>query len=357
MAAQPPSPRRSKSPVERLRHEVRQQWDTQLNPLQRAEIDEAFRLILEDEDNDTVDEGVLRSVLRALGHDESLLSQLCAAAEGGDGHIPLEDFCLAMSQHDQARMTTSATQLEEAFMTFDKDGNQEVDAKELNHVLKNLGFDLSDEEADEMLHLADTIHVNNVLTYDEFVKTLKRYKDEDVAMQVKSRKRHVKVACFVCGYLADWWPFWKTLGDPIDFIEVPVAIMATLLSPTILGRLSAEQIPFVAPLSKLLDASQRVETLELHGGAGLSNEDLAALHVAWRRRFLQQLEVISTDYRDLCQAVSRLLFWRVGLADDERLVGSWLNVCPSACPCSCPTFDGRWVWASSCCGSATMLQP
>lgn len=214
-----PCPRRSKSPVDRFRGDLRKRWETQLSPLQRDEIDEAFRLILEEEEHDVarVDAAKLRNVLLALGHDANVSNELVEHCKVSDGRISLEDFCEAMSEHDRVH-TTSEAQLEEAFQVFDKDGNKTVDATELNHVLTNLGFDLSEEEADEMLHLADTNEKDDVMTYDEFVKTLK---ETHQRKETRERSVCVLVAQF-CWWLSSYWPLKKSLGDPIDFLEWPV---------------------------------------------------------------------------------------------------------------------------------------
>ena len=56
-------------------------------------------------------------------------------------------------------------ELREAFKTFDKDGNGQISAAELRHVMTNLGEKLTDEEVDEMIREAD-IDGDGQVNYD-----------------------------------------------------------------------------------------------------------------------------------------------------------------------------------------------
>lgn len=284
---------RAKSPTARLEGEARTRWETRLTQTQRDEIDEAFSLILQNEDASMLDVDHIRQVMLALGHDESMLG----SARGGQ--IRLEDFCEALSQRDAAFFTTCEAQLREAFMVFDKNGNDEVDAPELQHVLKNLGFDLSDEETDEMLVLADMITRNNVMTFDEWCDTLRLFKEKGV-----QRSAVVAMLVQVARVGRRLWPFWTTLGDPIDFLEAPLAFVVTVFAPTILGGLEEQRLPFVASLrrrerahARLLSArgpaaerpppppsvlamAEEVAPIELH--THRSNDELAHDLLTWR---------------------------------------------------------------------------
>ena len=46
-------------------------------------------------------------------------------------------------------------EIREAFRVFDKDGNGNISAAELRHVMTNLGEKLTDEEVDKMIRGAD----------------------------------------------------------------------------------------------------------------------------------------------------------------------------------------------------------
>jgi calmodulin len=58
-----------------------------------------------------------------------------------------------MSQ--SVRELDTEQELYNAFKVFDKDGSGTISSDELRNVLKSLGEDLSDEELDEMIKLAD----------------------------------------------------------------------------------------------------------------------------------------------------------------------------------------------------------
>merc|ERR1711874_848128 len=59
-------------------------------------------------------------------------------------------------------------EIREAFRVFDKDGNGNISAAELRHVMTNLGEKLTDEEVDEMIREAD-IDGDGQVNYEEFV--------------------------------------------------------------------------------------------------------------------------------------------------------------------------------------------
>ena len=58
-----------------------------------------------------------------------------------------------MSQ--SVRELDTEQELYNAFKVFDKDGSGTISSDELRNVLKSLGEDLTDEEVDEMIKLAD----------------------------------------------------------------------------------------------------------------------------------------------------------------------------------------------------------
>lgn len=60
--------------------------------------------------------------------------------------------------------------VKEAFKAFDKEGSGFIDAKELKHIMVNLGEKLTDAELDEVLGELDI--KNGKINYEEFVKLL-----------------------------------------------------------------------------------------------------------------------------------------------------------------------------------------
>jgi calmodulin len=58
-------------------------------------------------------------------------------------------------------------QILEAFKIFDKDGNGLISARELKHVMANLGESLSEDEVEAMIKEAD-IDGDGAINYTEF---------------------------------------------------------------------------------------------------------------------------------------------------------------------------------------------
>jgi calmodulin len=223
-----------------------------LTDVQQQEVDEAFRLMLRDDGQDAIDAASLRRILCLLGHDGELIEAVPA-----NGKISRDEFVEKLCLKSKNAMSTSEKQLEEAFRVFDKDGNKDVDAGELRDVLKNLGFDLSEEETDEMLILADE-DGNRSMNYDEFVETLKKHHSE-LSKEKPSECAELTVIARFWMYLCRchgggdgsdgdeckggvgggldsqprWWPFWSTLGDPIDFLEVAYTPTTSHVAPSI----------------------------------------------------------------------------------------------------------------------------
>ena len=64
-----------------------------------------------------------------------------------------------------------AAELREAFLALDEDGSGSISAKELLHVLRALGEGISEDEAKELVRLADRDGDGEV-DYQEFTKLL-----------------------------------------------------------------------------------------------------------------------------------------------------------------------------------------
>ncbi|XP_024895030.1 calmodulin-like [Pteropus alecto] len=60
-------------------------------------------------------------------------------------------------------------EITEAFCVLDKDGNGDISAAGLHHVMTNLGEKLTDEEVDEKIREAD-IDGDGQVNYEEFVQ-------------------------------------------------------------------------------------------------------------------------------------------------------------------------------------------
>ncbi|KAG5181694.1 yellow cameleon 2.60 [Tribonema minus] len=74
---------------------------------------------------------------------------------------------------------------EEAFKNFDKDGNGEIDLKELGIVMRSLGYSPTDKQLRDMLKQADD-DGNGVITFNEFVEMMRRCElSTDFEMEIK----------------------------------------------------------------------------------------------------------------------------------------------------------------------------
>eukprot|EP01065_Artemidia_motanka_P030537 TRINITY_DN36577_c0_g1_i1.p1 TRINITY_DN36577_c0_g1~~TRINITY_DN36577_c0_g1_i1.p1 ORF type:complete len:156 (+),score=55.22 TRINITY_DN36577_c0_g1_i1:55-522(+) len=69
-------------------------------------------------------------------------------------------------------MSLTDQQLKEAFTLFDQDNSGEIDADELKHAVKGLGYKITPEEIDEMLSKIDK-DGNASISFDEFKRMLR----------------------------------------------------------------------------------------------------------------------------------------------------------------------------------------
>ncbi|XP_046582415.1 uncharacterized protein LOC124289793 [Haliotis rubra] len=144
---------------------------SQLTEDQIAEFKEAFCLFDKDGDG-TITTKELGTVMRSLGQNptEAELQDMINEVDAdGNGIIDFPEFLTMMSKKLQGADSTD--ELREAFLVFDKDGDGFISAKELRHVMTNLGEKLTDDEVEEMMREADGDGDGQV-NYDEFVKMM-----------------------------------------------------------------------------------------------------------------------------------------------------------------------------------------
>ncbi|KAK6183521.1 hypothetical protein SNE40_010991 [Patella caerulea] len=136
-----------------------------------SEFREAFTLF--DKDGDgfvTADE--LGTVMRALGGTitDAELNEMVASVDTDKNNlIDFPEFLTYMAK-TLSKKESPDTVLE-AFAVFDKDNNGFISARELRHVMTNLGERLTDEEVDEMIREAD-MDGDGQINYTEFVKLM-----------------------------------------------------------------------------------------------------------------------------------------------------------------------------------------
>ena len=87
----------------------------------------------------------------------------------GNGTIDFPEFLSLMAR--KMKDTDTEEELTEAFKVFDRDGNGQISAAELRHVMTNLGEKLTDEEVDEMIREAD-VDGDGHINYEEFVRMM-----------------------------------------------------------------------------------------------------------------------------------------------------------------------------------------
>ena len=141
----------------------------ELSEEQIEEFRKAFLLFDKDGDG-TITTVKLGTVMRSLGQnptEEELQEMINEVDEDGGGSIDFTEFLTMMAK--KMKDTDTEDDIREAFRVFDKDGNGFISARELRHVMINLGEKLTDDEVDEMIREADTDGDGEV-NYEEFIK-------------------------------------------------------------------------------------------------------------------------------------------------------------------------------------------
>ncbi|KAJ9136955.1 EF-hand [Coniochaeta hoffmannii] len=144
-----------------------------LSKEQIAQYRQVFDLFDKDHTGDiTADE--LGEVMKGLGLNpsESELHDLIAEADvNKNGSIDFHEFLNMMAR--TVKEVDSEEELKNAFKVFDKDGSGTISAIELRAVLQHLGENLTDDDLDEMLKMADKNGDGNI-DYEEFVHIMTR---------------------------------------------------------------------------------------------------------------------------------------------------------------------------------------
>ena len=87
----------------------------------------------------------------------------------GNGTIDFPEFLTMMAS--KMKDTNSGEEYKEAFKVFDVDGNGQISAAELKHVMMNLGETLTNEEVNEMIREAD-VNNSGTINFEEFVNLM-----------------------------------------------------------------------------------------------------------------------------------------------------------------------------------------
>lgn len=138
---------------------------------QLDELKEAFAVY------DTNRDGVittreLGTVMRQLGQNpteaeiQEMIKQL---DKDSSGTINFNEFVTLMA--DKMKTVVTEEDIRDAFRVFDVNGNGEISAHELRHVITNLGERLTEEEANEMIRVAD-LDGDGLINYLDFINVM-----------------------------------------------------------------------------------------------------------------------------------------------------------------------------------------
>ncbi|XP_048764701.1 calmodulin-A-like [Ostrea edulis] len=119
----------------------------------------------------------LDTVVRSLGLNPSMKNLRTFIKEidqNQDGKIQFEDFKILMSKFYVSQSPEEQQKdIEGAFKIFDKDGNGMIEKSELLRVATTMGEPLTDEEAEQMIKIADTNN-DGLINYKEFSRFITR---------------------------------------------------------------------------------------------------------------------------------------------------------------------------------------
>lgn len=119
----------------------------------------------------------LDTVVRSMGLNPSmkdLRSFIKEVDQNRDGKIQFEDFKILMSKfYVNNSPEEQQKDIEGAFKIFDKNGNGVIEKAELLRIATTLGEPLTEEEAEQMMKIADS-NKDGLIDYKEFSKFITR---------------------------------------------------------------------------------------------------------------------------------------------------------------------------------------
>jgi calmodulin len=124
-----------------------------------------------------VEIGELATILRASNRlpTESELIEIKAnlsnGSESKNSSFSFADLVTILAKLPIVDSLTLRAALLDAFRVFDQTGSGEIGAQELRHIMTSLGEKLSEEEANEMVKLADPTNTGTI-KYETFVDKL-----------------------------------------------------------------------------------------------------------------------------------------------------------------------------------------
>ena len=140
---------------------------------QRNELTSAFKLFDKDSDS-KVSTKELGAVMRSLGHtlSENELQQIVNETdEDKNGTIELNEF-LNMMASRMNEEDTPEDELFQIFKQFDKNDDGKISAAEIRYVMNYMGENLTDDDINKMLQVADTNN-DGFVDFEEFKALIK----------------------------------------------------------------------------------------------------------------------------------------------------------------------------------------
>lgn len=137
---------------------------------------EEFKQIftLFDRDGDgQVDCEELGTILRASNRlpSESEIAEIKAKTLNNQKSFSFADLLSILSKLPAVDSSSLRSALLDAFRVFDQQGSGEIGSQELRHIMTSLGEKMSEQEAQEMIQLADP-NGTGVIRYENFVDKL-----------------------------------------------------------------------------------------------------------------------------------------------------------------------------------------
>mmetsp|Transcript_10334 Transcript_10334/g.24762 ORF Transcript_10334/g.24762 Transcript_10334/m.24762 type:complete len:159 (+) Transcript_10334:62-538(+) len=133
-----------------------------------AHLKATFELFDEDCDG-KISADQLGTLLRSCGRNPTNAEVQQYAAAYAGGLIDFQQFQQILSQATSG--ATERAEVIESFRVFDKDGNGQLSAAELRHVMGTMGEPLTPEEVDELIREADA-NGDGMIDFAEFVRQM-----------------------------------------------------------------------------------------------------------------------------------------------------------------------------------------
>jgi calmodulin len=146
-------------------------FESKLTDDQLDELKEAFAVYDINRDG-VITARELGTVMRQLGQNPTeaeILEMIRELDKDTSGTINFEEFVLLMSKNVKTNLNKD--DIIQAFQVFDINSTGVISSKELRHVATNLGEKLSEEEANEMIRLADS-DGDGLINYEDFIQMM-----------------------------------------------------------------------------------------------------------------------------------------------------------------------------------------